>query len=77
MHKSKQFSVIVWDDKKYVFVMSTVTPPIYRADEECLVVERRVRHLRKVVETSHTHFQYIKFMRGVNIADQLRNEYSW
>jgi hypothetical protein len=56
--------------------MSTVIPPIYRADEVYSVVERRVRHLRKAVETSHVHFQYTKFIRGVNIADQFKNEYS-
>jgi len=57
--------------------MPTVTPPIHRADEECLVVERRVSYLQKTVETSPMHFQYTNFMQGVNVDDQLMREYSY
>jgi hypothetical protein len=76
MHASKKISAIVWVDKKPVFVMSTVAPPIHGTWNECPVVERRVGHVRKAVETSPMHYQYTRYMRGVDVADQLRDEYS-
>lgn len=75
MYKSKQLSVIVWVDKKLVLVISTVTPPIHRADEECPVIERRVGYFWKAVETPSMYFWYTRFMRGVGFANQHRGEY--
>jgi hypothetical protein len=76
MHKSQKISVIVWVDKKPVIVMSTVAPPIHGPGEECPTVERRVGHVRAPVKTSPMHHQYTRYMRGVDVADQLRGEYS-
>lgn len=76
MHASKKLSAIVWVDKKPVLVMSTVAPPIHGVGEECPVVSRRVGSVRKDVETSPMHYQYTTYMRGVDVADQLRGEYS-
>ena len=53
-----------------------VAPPIHGAGEECPVVERHVGHLRKAVEKFPMHFQYTKFMREVNVADQLKGKKS-
>ena len=56
--------------------MTTVAPPIHDVREECPVAERRVGSMRNALETSPMHYQYTTYMRGVDVADQLKREYS-
>jgi hypothetical protein len=49
---------------------------MHGVEEECLVVSRQVGSVRKALETSPMHYQYTTYMRGVDVADQLRGEYS-
>jgi hypothetical protein len=56
--------------------MSMVAPTIHGVGEECPVVEWRVGNMRKTLETSPMHYQCTTYMREVDVADQLRREYT-
>ena len=56
--------------------MSMVALPIHRPGEECPTVERQLGHVRTAVKTSPMHHQYTRYIRGVDVADQLRDKYS-
>ena len=74
-HSSGMVCCLVWMDKKPVLLLSTHAlsqSPL----EKPLYVWRLVDGERKKFSTSPIHLEYIKEMRGVDVADQLRGAYS-
>lgn len=73
-HVHRQMGVVSWQDKKLVTLLSTATAP-WAPNTKVL---RRVVGLQGqlVVPSSPMHQQYVEYMRGVDVTDQLRGNYS-
>ena len=73
-HVHRQMGVVSWQDKKLVTLFSTAAAPW----EPNTKVLRRVDGLRGrlIVPSSPMHRQYVEYMRGVDVTDQLRGSYS-
>ena len=73
-HVHRQMGVVSWQDKKMVTLLSTAAAPW----EPNTKVLRRIPGLKGqlVVPSSPMHRQYVEYMRGVDVADQLRGNYS-
>jgi hypothetical protein len=79
MHASKGVACAMWKDKRPVLLISTnavpVQPPCTHPDL-LTNVPRRNGAVREAVHTSPIHLEYTTYMRGVDVADQLRASYS-
>lgn len=66
--------VVSWQDKKLVTLLSTAAAP-WEPNSKVL---RRIPGLQGqlVVPSSPMHRQYVEYMRGVDVTDQLRGNYS-
>jgi hypothetical protein len=73
-HVHRQMGVVSWQDKKLVTLLSTAAAPW----EPNTKVLRRIPGLtgQLVVPSSPMHRQYVEYMRGVDVTDQLRGNYS-
>ena len=73
-HVHRQMGVVSWQDKKLVTLLSTAAVP-WEPNSKVL---RRIPGLRGqlVVPSSPMHRQYVEYMRGVDVTDQLRGNYS-
>jgi hypothetical protein len=73
-HVHRQMGVVSWQDKKLVTLLSTAAPPWGRN----VKVLRRIPGLRGqlIVPSSPMHVQYVEYMRGVDVTDHLRGNYS-
>jgi hypothetical protein len=74
MHDSR--TSVAWRDKKMVRLLSTHTRPVVVEGEERPTVPRRNGAIREAIPTSPVHLEYTTYMRGVDVADQLRSNYS-
>ena len=74
VHVHRQIGCVSWQDSKLVTLISTAAPP-WAPDVSVL---RRVPGLRGQlrVPSSPMHLQYMEDMRGVDVTDQLRGNYS-
>ena len=74
MHRSRKISAVCWVDSKPVFLLSTATNP---CDPNCMAA-RWVPGRRDRVEfpTSPILLEYQVFMRGIDVVDQQRGEYT-
>jgi hypothetical protein len=76
MHDSRRISTIMWKDKCSVLLISTHAMPI---GYPCVPRDEVPRHNGAVWEfmgTSPMLHEYTTYMRGVDVADQLRASYS-
>jgi hypothetical protein len=73
-HVHRQMGVVSWQDKKLVTLLSTAAAPW----EPNTKVLRRIPGLQGqlMVPSSPMHRQYVEYMRGVDVTDQLRGNYS-
>ena len=73
-HVHRQMGVVSWQDKKMVTLLSTAAAPW----EPNTQVLRRIPGMRGqlIVPSSPMHRQYVEYMRGVDVTDQLRGNYS-
>ena len=73
-HIHRQMSVVSWQDKQMVTLLSTAAAPW----EPNTQVLRRMPELRGhlIVPSSPMLVQYVEYMRGVDVTDQLRGNYS-
>ena len=73
-HVHRQMGVVSWQDKKMVTLLSTAAAP-WEPNSKVL---RRIPGLQGqlVVPSSPMHRQYVEYMRGVDVTDQLRGNYS-
>ena len=73
-HVHRQMGVVSWQDKKLVTLLSTAAAPW----EPNTKVLRRIPglHGQLMVPSSPMHRQYVEYMRGVDVTDQLRGNYS-
>ena len=73
-HVHRQMGVVSWQDKKLVTLLSTAAAP-WEPNSKVL---RRIPGLtgQLVVPSSPMHRQYVEYMRGVDVTDQLRGNYS-
>jgi hypothetical protein len=73
-HVHRQMGVVSWQDKKLVTLLSTAAAP-WEPNSKVL---RRIPGIQGqlVVPSSPMHRQYIEYMRGVDVTDQLRGNYS-
>ena len=76
MHCHRGMSCVMWKDKRPVLLLSTHANPITSPDEPQVVVPRRNGAIREDIPTSPILLEYTKYMRGVDVADQLRASYS-
>jgi hypothetical protein len=77
MYDSRLMSCITWKDKCPVLLISTHANPIgfpYVPRDE---VPRRNGVVRENIPTSPMLLEYMIFMRGVDVTDQLRASYSF
>ena len=76
MHESRGMTCVMWKDKCPVLLISThairIGYPCMPIDE----VPRRNGAIWEQVATSPVLKEYTKFMRGVDVANQLRASYS-
>ena len=73
-HVHRQMGVVSWQDKKLVTLLSTAAAP-WEPNSKVL---QRIPGLQGqlMVPSSPMHRQYVEYMRGVDVADQLRGNYS-
>jgi hypothetical protein len=76
MHESRTISYVMWKDKCPVLLLSTGANPIEFPYVPCDEVPRRNGAIREQIPTSPILLEYTTFMRGVEVADQLRASYS-
>lgn len=76
MHTSKHMSCMAFVDRKAVLLLSSVYAPIPAPTASWPTVPRRVNGIVTDLETSPVHKAYTEFMRGVDVADQLRGSYT-
>jgi hypothetical protein len=76
MHDSRTIASVAWRDKKTVRLLSTHTRPVVLEGEEIPTVLRRNGAIREAIPTSLVCLEYTTHMRGVDVADQLRSNYS-
>jgi hypothetical protein len=76
MHDSQTIASVAWRDKKTVRLLSTHARPVVVEGEERPTVPRRNGAIREAIPTSPVHLEYTTHMRGVDVADQLRSNYS-
>ena len=74
VHDHRQMAVVSWQDKCLVTLLSTAANPW----EPGVVVLRKLKGMRGqlVVPSSPIHTQYQEYMRGVDVSDQIRANYS-
>jgi hypothetical protein len=78
-HSSHGISCVVWKDKRPILLLSTSAVPVQLpciAPTSIATVPRRNGAIREPIQTSPVHLEYTTFMRGVDVADQLRASYS-
>ena len=76
MHESRSMACISWKDKRPVILLSIHATPIDVSGAPCSIVLRRNGAIREEVRTSPIHLKYTTFVKGVDIADQLRASYT-
>jgi hypothetical protein len=76
MHESRTISCVMWKDKCPILLLSTHANPIGFPCVPHDEVPRRNGAVREQIPTSHVLLEYTTFMRGVDVADQLRASYS-
>jgi hypothetical protein len=76
MHESRDISCVMWKDKCPVLLISTHAIPIGFPCMPVDTVPRKHGAVRDDVQTSPIFVEYTTFMRGVDIANQLRASYS-
>jgi hypothetical protein len=76
MHESREISCVMWKDKRPVLLISTHAIPIGFPCMPVDTVPRKHGAIREKVPTSPVLLEYTTFMRGVDVADQLRASYS-
>jgi hypothetical protein len=74
MHQSRQITAISWQDHKLVSMLSTAADAW--APETTVLRREKGKRMREKVPSTPVHVQYTEFMRGVDVADQLRVAYS-
>lgn len=73
MHVNGKISCVTWVDRKPVLLLSTHASPISIDPSNQDRVPRRNQRGQKIdVPTSPVHLAYTKWMRGVDVSDQLR-----
>ena len=75
MHESCGISSILWKDKRPVLLLSTNAQLIGFLCRPMDVVPRCNGAIHKDIHTSPMHKEYTTYMRGVDVADQLRASY--
>jgi hypothetical protein len=76
MHESRGIACALWKDKRPVLLLSTHVQPIGFPCQPVDVVPRRNGAIRDEIQSSPMHKEYTTYMRGVDVADQLRASYS-
>jgi hypothetical protein len=76
MYESHKVSCVVWKDKKSVLLLSTHAKPVPSEGEEIPTIPRRNGAERPDIKTSPVHLEYTTNMRGVDVADHIRSNYS-
>jgi hypothetical protein len=76
MHESREINCVMWKDKCLVLLISSHALPIGYPCMPRSEVPRRNGVVREEIPTSPMLLEYTKFMRGVDVADQLRASYS-
>lgn len=72
MHRDRDLCAICWIDSKAVFLLTSACNPI----DENAYAGRWVQRKREEFPTSPILLQYQRSMRGVDLVDQQRQEYS-
>ena len=76
MHADHGMASVIWKDKKAVLLLSTHAMPVDLPGDSTSTVPRQTRAVRNLIPTSPIHLEYTTYMRGVDVADQLRASYS-
>lgn len=76
MHRSAQISCVVFVDRKVVKFLSTFYPLVLAVNEAWPTVPRLINSEVTDLVTSLVHKGYFDIMRGVDVANYLRDSYS-
>lgn len=68
VHKDRQLAAVHWADTKGVMLLSSAEDPVGR---DCVTQRQRIDVLSTPIQ-----LMYLKYMRGVDVHDQLRMSYS-
>jgi hypothetical protein len=66
----------MWKDKYPVLIIFTHAMPIRYPYMPCTTIPHRNRPIRENIPTLSMLLEYTTFMKGVDVADQLRTSYS-
>jgi len=76
MHSSRKVSSVVWVDKRPMLLLSSFYTPLPWLGDDWPTVPHWVNGEERNIVTSPVHKGYTTFMRGVDVADQMRVAYS-
>jgi hypothetical protein len=76
MHNSRRMGSVLWKDRMPVLLLSTHAPPITPGNPRDCTVPRRDGALRLDIPTSPMLQEYTKNMRGIDVADHIRGNYT-
>jgi hypothetical protein len=76
MYDSYGIGCVLWKDKHPVLILSTHAQPIGFPCKPVDVVPRRNGPVCEEIQSSPMHKEYTTYMRGIDVADQLRASYS-
>jgi hypothetical protein len=76
MHESRKMCSVIWKDKQLVLLLSTHAPPITHGNPRDCTVPRRNGATRPDIPTSPVLKEYTKNMRGVDVGNHLRGNYT-
>ena len=71
MHADRGMASVIWKEKKAVVLFSTHAVPVDLLGDSTSTIPRRTGAVRNLIPTSPIHLEYITYMCGVDVADQI------
>jgi hypothetical protein len=76
MHNSRTIASVAWKNKNLVYLLSCYANLVVLEGEGTPTISHGNGGIRESIPTSLLHLEYTTYMRGVDVANQLRSNYS-